>query len=104
MVKYGKEGTMLEVFSSDEILEIPQSKNMIEAINKGYKTEDEITEYCNQIVEEKRKEAIQTGQSLVVDTIGIFPCRKYQEDCSEDVVYEVVTPEGEYLYIREHCN
>ena len=103
MIKYNKEGTMMEVLTIEEILEVPHSQNMIDAIKNGYKTEDAIIEYCNQIAEEKRKEAIQTGQSVIVDIIGLFPCLRYKQDCSKDVVYELITPGGEYLYMRKHC-
>ncbi|MDU1350576.1 hypothetical protein [uncultured Clostridium sp.] len=102
-VLYDKLGTLNEVFSPLEWNNAPFSKNMQEAVNDGCKTGEEIIEYCKKIKEKGKEEAALKGENIIVDSIGLLWCQDPNEDCSWDMVYEVVTPEGEILYKREHC-
>jgi len=102
-IKYDELGTMSEIFTKEELMYLPASKNMQEAIENGYKENSQIIEYCNKLVKEKVDEAKETGKNVTTDTIGMFPCQSPYEDCSWDMVYEMVTPEGKYFNIRRHC-
>ncbi len=91
-----------KVVSSRDLFSLPKSDNMNGAIKSGLVTDEEISEYCDKIQAEKLEEAKKTGKIVIVATIGIFFCENPYEECNWDVVYEVVNPEGEIGYIREH--
>lgn len=102
-VIYDRMITLDKVLSSREFQNIGYSNNMKEAIKNGCKTNEEIMEYCNKIGETKKDEAVKCGKPVIADTIGMFSCKVPHEECSWDVVYELATPEGEFLYERNHC-
>ncbi|ACO85122.1 hypothetical protein CJF16_19815 [Clostridium botulinum] len=101
-VKYNQPGTMGEIFTDKELSNLPQSKLMREAIENGYKTNQQIIDYCNHKKEIIKSKAIEIGKPQISDTIGIFSCKDANEECSWDIVCEIVTPRGEFLYKREH--
>lgn len=103
MVKYEELGTLEEVLTCSENLNLPISKNMQEAINAGYKADEKIIQYCDRIIREKEQEAVETNETVIVDTIGMFSCQDDNVDCSWDIVYQAVTPNREICYERVHC-
>jgi hypothetical protein len=102
-VIYDKPSCLNNVMTIREQSEGPASRNMKEAIKNGCKTDKEIIEYCGKITAEKKKEAKETGKDIISDSIGPLLCQCPNEDCSLDMVYEIVTPKGEVLYERVHC-
>ncbi|MFL0250640.1 hypothetical protein ACJDT4_09430 [Clostridium neuense] len=102
-VLYNKMSSLDKVLTSKEFWMLQPSKNEIEARKSGCNTDDEIIEYCDAIYNIKKEEAMKTGMPVKCDTIGMFSCKDIHEDCSWDIVYVVVNPSGEFLYIREHC-
>jgi len=102
-VVYNKIATLNQVVSPKEFRELPLSQNMEEAVKSGLKNDEEIIEYGKQKTEIKKEEAIKRGEAVICDTIGMFSCKDSHEECSWDMVYEVVTPNGDCLYLRKHC-
>lgn len=102
-VTYNDMCALEEALTSEELWRLQPSENEIEARKSGCKTSDEIIEYCNGILSLKKEEAMKTGKPVICDTIGMFWCKDSHEECSWDMVYEVVTPNGDIRYIREHC-
>jgi len=102
-VIYNKMATLDKVLSTKEFWRLQPSQKENEAIKCGCKTDEEIVEYCVKYSKVKKEEAIKTGKAVICNEIGMFSCKDSREDCSWDMVYEVVTPNGDFLYIREHC-
>lgn len=102
-VTYNKDEVMIKVFSPRELDNLPDSKNMKEAVSMGLKTEDEILKYCKDKLELAKIKAIKTSTTQVYDELGLFSCKCKDEECSWDFIYAVVTPNGETLYRRKHC-
>lgn len=102
-VLYNKMTTLDKVLSPKELLSLPCSGKEQEARKNGCKTNEEICEYIEKINKEKKKEAIEIGKAVICDTIGMFSCKDAHEECSWDMVYEFITPNGDFLYIRQHC-
>jgi hypothetical protein len=102
-VIYNKMATLDKVLSTKEFWRLQPSQKEHEAIKSGCKTEEEIIEYCNKYADVKKEEAIRTGKVVICNVIGMFSCKDSYEDCSWDMVHEVVTPNGNILYIRLHC-
>jgi hypothetical protein len=99
---FGKPAVMDKVFSNNEIMNLPNSKNMNEAYKNGCKTDEEMSAYTNVISNAALEKAIETGEYQICDTIGMFECKDDDEECNWDMIYEVVTPQGEFLYLRKH--
>ena len=99
---YGKPAKMGEVFSHNELMNLPDSNNMIEAYKNGCKTEKEILAYTDAITKKALKKAVETGTYQITDRIGLLHCKDNNVECSWDIVDEVITPEGHRLYVRKH--
>lgn len=102
-VVYSKLMDFSKVVSGNEVLRgLPMSMNEETAYSDGCKTEEEMLEYVKKISAKALEIAKETNEPQIVDQIWPLQCKDPEEDCSWDILYEYITPAGEYQYMREH--
>ena len=99
---YSTPAPFSRVFTPREMTNLPESKTLAEARKMGLVAEEEILAFIESKSSKLAEEAALTGKIVVVENLGLLSCACPDEECSWDTIYEVVTPKGEFLYIREH--